>query len=146
MISIQLIDSKNDLYQLERELRNKILLRPIGIPDHAWEMHDEKSWHFVAVENDDVIGCVVLAPLDQEQTKTQLMQMAVETNQQGKGIGKLLVNELLAFSKSKGIKEVVCHSRDNAVPFYLNLGFEIYDAPFVEVGIKHYHMRINLDN
>lgn len=146
MISIQLIDSKNDLYQLERELRNKILLRPIGIPDHAWEMHDEKSWHFVAVENDNVIGCVVLVPLNQEQTKTQLMQMAVETNQQGKGIGKLLVNELLAFSKSKGIKEVVCHSRDNAVPFYLNLGFEIYDDPFVEVGIRHYHMKINIDN
>ncbi len=146
MISIQLIDSKNDLYQLERELRNKILLRPIGIPDHAWEMHDEKSWHFVAIENDNVIGCVVLVPLDQEQTKTQLMQMAVETNQQGKGIGKLLVNELLAFSKSKGVKEVVCHSRDNAVPFYLNLGFEIFDDPFVEVGIQHYHMKINIDN
>jgi hypothetical protein len=46
-----------------RELRNKILLRPIGIPDHAWEMHDKKSWHFVAVENDVVIGCVVLVPL-----------------------------------------------------------------------------------
>lgn len=146
MISIQLIDTANDLYQLERELRNEILLRPIGIPDHAWEMHDEKSWHFVAIENDNVIGCVVLVPLDQEQTKTQLMQMAVETNQQGKGIGKLLVNELLAFSKSKGIKEVVCHSRDNAVPFYLNLGFEIFDDPFVEVGIQHYHMKINIDN
>jgi predicted GNAT family N-acyltransferase len=146
MISIRLIDTKNALYQMERELRNKILLRPIGILDHAWEMHDEKAWHFVAVEGNDVIGCVVLVPLDSGQTKTQLMQMAVETNQQGKGIGKLLVNELLSFCKSKGIEEVVCHSRENAIAFYLNLGFEIYDEPFVEVGIKHSHMRINLEN
>lgn len=146
MISIQLINTTNLLYQLERELRNSILLRPIGLPNHAWEMHDEKAWHFVAVEDDKVIGCVVLVPLNPEQTKTQLMQMAVETNQQGKGIGKLLVKELLAFSKSKGIKEVTCHARDNAVPFYLSLGFEIYDEPFVEVGIQHFHMRINLDN
>jgi predicted GNAT family N-acyltransferase len=144
MISIQLIDTKNALYQMERELRNKILLRPIGVPDHAWEMHDEKSWHFVAVENETVIGCVVLVPLDPGQTKTQLMQMAVETNQQGKGIGKLLINELLSFCKSKGIEEVVCHSRENAVPFYLNSGFEIYDEPFVEVGIPHSHMRITI--
>lgn len=144
MISIRLIDTNNNLYQLERELRNKILLRPIGIPDHAWEMHDEKSWHFVAVEKDIVIGCVVLVPLYHEQTKTQLMQMAVETNQQGKGIGKLLVNELLSFCKSKGIKEVLCHSRENAVPFYLNLGFHVYDEPFVEVGIQHSHMRITI--
>ncbi len=145
MISIQLIETKHSLYPLEQELRNKILLRPIGIPDHAWEMHDEKSWHFVAVEKDAVIGCVVLVPLNATQTKTQLMQMAVETNQQGKGIGKLLVKELLDFSKSKGIKEVICHARDSAVPFYLNLGFEIYDDPFLEVGIQHYHMRINLE-
>jgi predicted GNAT family N-acyltransferase len=34
--------------------------------------------------------------------------------------------------------------RNNAVSFYLNLGFEIYDAPFVEVGIQHYHMRIQV--
>jgi hypothetical protein len=37
----------------------------------------------------------------------------------------------------------MCHARNNAVSFYLNLGFEIYDAPFVEV-IQHYHMRIRV--
>jgi predicted GNAT family N-acyltransferase len=68
--------------------------------------------------------------------------MAVETNQQRKGIGKLLVEELLSFCKSNGIKEIICHARNNAVSFYLNLGFEIYGAPFVEVGIQHYLMRI----
>jgi hypothetical protein len=30
--------------------------------------------------------------------------------------------------------------------FYLNLGFEIYDEPFVEVGIPHEHMRIQGQN
>lgn len=144
MISIHLINTTNLLYPLEQDLRNRILLRPIGVPDHAWEMHDQKAWHFVAVESDAVIGCVVLNPLNPEKTKTQLMQMAVETDQQGKGIGKLLVKELLSFCNANGIKEVVCHARDNAVPFYLNLGFEIYDEPFVEVGIPHEHMRIRV--
>lgn len=146
MIAIKQIDTSNALYPNEQDLRNRILLRPIGIPDHTWEMHDEKAWHFVAVENDTVIGCVVLNPLNPIKTKTQLMQMAVETNQQGKGIGKLLVKELLSFCKSNGIEEVVCHARDNAVPFYLNLGFEIYDDPFTEVGIPHEHMRIRVAN
>jgi predicted N-acetyltransferase YhbS len=61
-------------------------------------MHDHKAWHFVAIEENTVIGCVVLNPLNPEKTKTQLMQMAVETNQQRKGIGKLLVEELLSFA------------------------------------------------
>jgi ribosomal protein S18 acetylase RimI-like enzyme len=45
------------------------------------------------------------------------MQMAVETNQQRKGIGKLLVEELLSFTNN-GIKEIICHARNNAVSFF----------------------------
>lgn len=138
------INTKDPLYESERQLRNRILLRPIGVPDHAWEMHDEGSWHFIAIEDGHVIGCVVLFPLDSEGKKTQLMQMAVESNYQRKGLGKLLANELLSFCKSRGISEVICHSRNTAVKFYLNLGFEIYGEPFVEVGIEHYHMRKKL--
>jgi hypothetical protein len=46
MMTIQQIETDNPLYQLETDLRNRILLRPIGVPDHAWEMHDHKAWHF----------------------------------------------------------------------------------------------------
>lgn len=42
---------------------------------------------FVAVEDDIVTGYVVLNPLNSDKTKTQLMQMAVETDLQAKGIG-----------------------------------------------------------
>jgi predicted N-acetyltransferase YhbS len=47
----------------------------------------------------------VLNPLNPEKTKTQLMQMAVETNQQRKGIGKLLVEELLSFANPMELKK-----------------------------------------
>jgi hypothetical protein len=69
MMTIQQIETDNPLYQLETDLRNRILLRPIGVPDHAWEMHDHKAWHFVAIEENTVIGCVVLNPLNPEKRK-----------------------------------------------------------------------------
>ena len=144
MISIQRITTKDDLYQQERQLRNRVLMRPIGMPDGAWEMNDERSWHFAAVENNNVVGCVVLFPLDKEGHTAQLMQMAVESTLQGKGIGKLLVKHLLDFCKTKNIKEVICHSRNNAVKFYLGMGFEIYGESFMEVGIPHENMRIKV--
>ncbi|WP_268846993.1 GNAT family N-acetyltransferase [Flavobacterium aestivum] len=144
MLEIKQITILDSLYQLERELRNKVLLRPIGLPDNAWEMNDDKAWHFVATESNNLLGCVILVPIDSKKEKAQLMQMAVDTNLQGKGIGKLLVNELLEFCKKQGIKEVTCHSRESANDFYKKLGFEIYDEPFEEVGIKHNHMRIYL--
>lgn len=141
MIQIKRIEIQDPLYQKERELRNRILLRPIGIPDFGWEMNDEKSWHFVALDNDELIGCVVLVPLDDQKQKAQLIQMAVDANRQGQGIGKLLVKDLIDFSKNTGILEIQIHSRSDIIPFYSHLGFEVYGEEFEEVGIKHRHMR-----
>lgn len=139
MIAIQSITTDNPLYEQERALRNTILLRPLGIPDHAWEMHDEKSWHFVALANHHVVGCVVLVPLSPY--KAQFIQMAVDTSYQGKGIGKKLLRALVDFSVAKGIQELLCHAREAVVPFYTKLGFQVYGDPFTEVGIVHRYMR-----
>ena len=138
------IDIKDPLYQKERELRNKILLRPIGIPDFGWEMNDEKSWHFVAMEASELIGCVVLVPLDSTSSKAQLIQMAVDVSWQGKGVGRLLVKSLIAFASSKGIKEIEIHSRAEVTSFYEELGFEVYGEEFEEVGIKHRFLRLKI--
>jgi len=146
MLSIKRILIQDPLYQLEREIRNKILLRPIGIPDYGWEKNDWKSWHFVAVENNEVIGCVVLVPLDGNKTKTQLIQMAVDTSQQGKGIGKKLIVELLNFCESQSIIEIEIHAREDVVAFYKKYGFEVFDEAFEEVGIKHRYMRKSLQS
>ncbi|MGB0524766.1 MAG: GNAT family N-acetyltransferase [Flammeovirgaceae bacterium] len=144
MILIKRIDITHELYPLEQELRNEVLLRPIGIPDHAWEMHDQSAWHFVALADEQLVGCVVLRPLDQQVARVQLMQMAVSEQFQGQGIGKQLVHQLLGFCAEEGIREVVCHARENAINFYSKLGFEIYGEPFEEVGVLHRHMRFNV--
>lgn len=129
-------------YKQEQDLRNRILLRPIGLPDHGWEMDDHKAWHFVAVEKDAVVGCVILVPLADR--GAQLKQMAVETGNQSRGIGRMLVEALLTFAKTQRLQEIICHARDTAIPFYLKSGFEIYGEPFLEVSVPHHHMRIPL--
>lgn len=91
-----------------------------------------------------LIGCVVLHPLNEDRSKAQLMQMAIDTEFQGKGIGKLLVHELISFAKKEGIKEIICHSRKNVNAFYQKIGFEIYGEEFVEVGIAHNNMRLRI--
>ena len=141
MITVKIINIDNPLYEQEIELRNKILRRPIGMPDNSWDMQNEKAWHFVALNKDKLIGCVLLLPNKEEKDKVRLIQMAVDNDYQGTGIGKLLINELLHFCKEKKIQEVTCHARDNAVIFYQKMGFEVYDEPFYEVGILHKHMR-----
>ena len=133
-------------YQGERELRNTILLRPIGIPDYSWEMYDSKSYHFIALNNETVVGCVILYPLPDNPGDIQLMQMAISSDMQKKGIGKELVKKVIDFARAQGFKRIVCHSRDKVVPFYSKLGFTVYGEPFTEVGILHRCMSLNFYN
>lgn len=144
MIQYRQIETSSPLYQGERELRNEFLLRPIGIPDYGWEMYDESSYHFVAVDGEEVVGCVVLYPLLDKSGAAQLMQMAVADGLRGKGVGRGLVDCLVEFARSTGFTSIVCHSRDNAVGFYLKLGFKCFGEPFVEVGVEHRHMKLDL--
>ena len=137
MPTIIRLNMKDPLYQKERELRNKVLLRPIGIEDFGWEMHDAKSWHFAAMDDGDLIGCVLLVPLNEPCSKAQLIQMAVDTAWQGKGVGKLLVKTLISFARSQGIKEIEIHSRAAVTSFYERLGFQVFGEEFKEVGVKH---------
>jgi len=144
MIEIKRITTLDPFYEQERHLRNIVLLRPIGIPDNAWEMNDSDSWHFVAIKNKEVIGCVVLYPIESGTEKAQLMQMAIKPKFQGIGIGKLLINDLIAFARKEGVKEIICHSRQNVNTFYEKIGFEIYGQSFEEVGISHNHMKLKI--
>ncbi|MBT4793498.1 MAG: GNAT family N-acetyltransferase [Halobacteriovoraceae bacterium] len=130
------------LYQQERALRNKVLLRPFGLPDHAWEMQDKNSYHLIAIDSEKVIACLLLCP--KENHSIQLMQMAVEPELQKNGIGKKLVEAAVLKAKTAGLKTLFCHSRENAIGFYLSQGFEVYDEPFVEVGLKHIKMKKRL--
>lgn len=144
MPQILKINMEDPLYQKERELRNEVLLRPIGIPDYGWEMNDAKSWHFVAIEESSLIGCVLLVPLNPQLNRAQLAQMAVARSWQGKGIGRLLVESLIDFAASKRIEEILIHSRAEVTSFYEQLGFQIYGDEFEEVGIKHHRMILHI--
>jgi len=145
-IEILQISMEHPFYQQERLLRNRILLRPIGIPDFGWEKNDPRSWHFVAVSEDRVIGCVVLVRLDKNARITQLIQMAVETEFQGQGIGKALVKELISFARDNGVEEIQIHAREEVTEFYEQLGFSVVGEPFNEAGIRHRHMLMLLSS
>tara|TARA_B100001094_G_C17892340_1_gene652324 strand:- start:42 stop:488 length:447 start_codon:yes stop_codon:yes gene_type:complete len=146
-IKVEKIDMTDPRYQQERALRNEILLRPIGLPDFGWEMKDGASMHFIAydqdAENQNVVGCVLLHQLS-DISVGQLMQMAVKSNLQRAGIGKKMVKVLLNEARSAGLKQVFCHAREQAIPFYSLCGFIESGAYFEEVGIKHVKMTISL--
>jgi SAM-dependent methyltransferase/predicted GNAT family N-acyltransferase len=130
-------------YPLERELRNAVLLRPIGQPDGAWEGRDLDAHHYLALDDGVVVGCLLCWPVDGRPGVGQLMQMAVAPDRQGEGIGRQLVRRLLGDAVELGLHTITCHARADVVGFYERLGFVVFGEPFDEVGIAHRHMRID---
>lgn len=141
------------LYPQECSLREDVLLNPIGYDIEKFKREfvgvEEKFEHFVAVfdhpSGPKVIGCATLLPNYGEPGRGKLMQMAVNRQRQGEGIGRMLVVavERRAFGEI-GLHELFCHARDTAYGFYEQLGWQFDSDVFMEAGVPHRRMMMRL--
>lgn len=137
------IQHGSDAYRQMIQLRNEVLLQPIGI-DAAYIKPEleKKDLLLGAFEESHLIGCCVLTPKDNH--TVQLRQMAVQKSMQGKGVGVAILSYAEATAKSVGFQTLVLHARSNVVSFYQKSGYVVTGHPFEEVGIEHYKMEKTL--
>jgi ribosomal protein S18 acetylase RimI-like enzyme len=134
------IDTRDDRYAAELDLRYRVLRAPLGFSrQQTLSPFEDGSVHMLAVDDGRVVGCVLFRPLAARQGR--LYQMAVEPRLQRRGIGARLVAALEAEVARRGFDEVVLHARATAVGFYERAGYTVDGAPFTEVGIPHVKMR-----
>lgn len=140
------------LYPQECALREDVLLRPIGYDIERFKREfgvEDKFEHFVAVfdhpSGPRVVGCATLLPNYPDPGAGKLMQMAVNRQRQGEGIGRSLVVavERRAFGEI-GLRELFCHARDTAFGFYEQLGWQFDSDTFMEAGVPHRRMVMRL--
>jgi predicted GNAT family N-acyltransferase len=142
-MDIRLIDIDSNEYEAMKQLRLDVLLNPIGVPASYINPQKEKTDLLVgAYENEVLIGCCVLTPLDNE--LIQLRQMAVQPHLQGKGIGAAIVTFAEQIARGKGFTRLMMHARDVVIPFYEKSGYTIVGEQFTEVGIDHHRMEKRL--
>lgn len=151
MVQILRIDMNDPLYSQELALRENVLLRPLGLDLATFQAEfagvEEQFEHFVALfahpRGPRVIGCVTFLSNHPKDGVGQLMQMAVDPQRQGEGIGRKLVVavESRAFGEM-GLSELICHARADIVQFYERLGWQVTGEAFTEVGVEHRPMGI----
>jgi len=149
VIRIRRISTQDLYYQQERRLRESVLLEPLGLDlvrfDELFPGIEERGEHFAAIfdhpSGDRVVGCAILLPDDPEPGTGRVMQMGVDVQRRGEGIGRRLVVavEGRAFGEL-GLDALMCHARSDAVPFYEKLGWWPEGEMFDEVGIPHRRM------
>lgn len=146
MIRIRTISTSDPFYEQACALRESALLADVGLDMPAFRRQfpglDERSEHFVAVLDHPlgsrVVGTVMLLPDGDE---ARLLQLVVDPQRQGEGIGRRLVAALesRAFGQL-GLRSIYCHAHESARGFYERLGWTVDGKPFLEAGVPHVRM------
>lgn len=125
------------------DLRFRVLREPWGQLKGSEVLTDEDQADHAMVVDEDTNEIIGVARM---QTNTpaqgQVRCVAVSPAVQGRGVGKLLMNYLENVAQQKGINEIILDARENAVKFYLSIGYEIIGDSYLLFGvIPHFKMR-----
>lgn len=130
------IDFASSRYDELVKLRYKVLLEPLGLKFLDSFRDKEAAYlHIGCLDSldDRLVGGLILAPVNDHEIR--LMQVAVEEQYQGQGVGKALVEYALKRAKEAGYSKVVMHAMLSVVAFYEKLGFKQQGDIFEEQGI-----------
>lgn len=122
------------------DLRWRILRAPWNQPKGSEQDELEgRAIHIIAVENNKIVGCG-RAHFNSDE-EAQIRYMAVENEWQGKGVGKLILDELEKRVIEKGAKKIILHARENVVKFYERNGYKLVKQSHTLFGVvPHYLM------
>lgn len=119
-VQIKKIDS------IDIELMNLLLLADPSI-DHI-KRYISDSYKFVAIHDGETIGIIIVTRIDE--LKVEIINVAVDEEFQGKGIGKKLIQSAIQFSKSLNVQRIEIGTGNSSLmqlALYQKLGFRIFE-------------------
>jgi len=102
---------------------------------------DYSSLHCFMIDNNRVIAYLRAFNGDNGYVKIG----RVLTINHGKGFGRMLMDKSLKVIKEKmPCEKIVLNSQKQAVEFYLKFGFRVVSDEFLEEGVPHFKMELNV--
>lgn len=123
------------------DLRFRILREPWNQPRGSERNEGDKTaLHFAIWENGKPLAVARMDETEQNDT-AQVRFVAVESNQQGRGLGKAIMLEVEKMVKKQNKRRIILHARENAVQFYEGLDYSIIEKSYLLFDeIQHYLM------
>ncbi len=137
MIKVVRFDVENKaLQKISNGIRMQVFVKEQNV-DPVLEYEHEEESHFYLLYLDTVP--VATARWRETDKGIKLERFAMLKEFRNKGLGTILLNEVLADVKSSN-KPIYLHSQIKAVNFYKRVGFIEKDGHFIEAGIEHSRM------
>ncbi|WP_242921066.1 GNAT family N-acetyltransferase [Pontibacter liquoris] len=122
-------------------LRHQTLREPWGQPKGSERVEDDATAVHAMLINDEGEALGVCRLHLNTPQEGQLRFMGIRADQQGKGLGNLLLAYMDERARELGATTMVLHAREKAVNFYLRNGYEVVEASYLLFGsIQHYKM------
>jgi predicted GNAT family N-acyltransferase len=123
-------------------IRRRVFIEEQQISEELERDHcDLSALHMLALDGGSPAGCgrVVLTAAG-----AKVGRMAVLPDRRGRGIGRALLDSLVAIARHNGGKLVYLHAQVPVEGFYLKYGFRPAGEVFQEAGIPHRKMELPL--
>lgn len=123
-----------------RRVRERVFIVEQQVPrELEWDERDDDATHFLALtEAGEAVGCARLLP------DGQIGRMAVLPERRGSGLGRRILDEVIEEAKRQGFTRVHLHAQTQALGFYRKAGFLPEGEEFMEAGIPHQSMALEL--
>ena len=123
-----------------RDVRKAVFVDEQHVPEELeWDGVDEQCVHVIAeAATGEAIGTGRLLP------DGHVGRMAVLADWRRRGVGSLLLAELLIAARDRGHGVIELSAQTHALGFYRRCGFEVVSAEYLEAGIAHRSMRLPL--
>lgn len=134
--------TNRELYEILKS-RSEIFVMEQNINYQDMDNIDYNSLHCFIVENDRVVA--YLRAFYQENNKEVVRIGRVLTLQHGNGVGKKLMElSLAAIIEKMNCKKICMHAQKHAIGFYEKFGFQVTSNEFLEEGVIHVKMELEL--
>ena len=133
MISIQ---KTTDFVKI-RDIRAEIFKRMGLSEEDIFDEDDKILEQFIIKHGSDIVGSFRLRSINNFH---KIERMGILPQYQSKGIGRLALDEIKAYSKNTGKSKIILDSIYNVRDFYAKSGFVQVGEVFFKVGIPHVSM------
>ena len=121
------------------DIRRRVFIEEQQVSqEEEWDGRDDLCLHFLAHRGDTALGTARLLP------DGHIGRVAVLQEARGMGVGAALMQAAIAAAQHQGHPAVELTAQTHALAFYERLGFTAFGDIFLDAGIPHRRMRLEL--
>ncbi|SEO63312.1 GNAT family N-acetyltransferase [Acinetobacter sp. yr461] len=129
--------------QLEKDaklIREQVFIQEQGIaPEDEWDDLDAMVLHFIVYDRGQPIATARLLP------QHSVGRVAVLLSYRKQGVGKILMQHIIDYARQQNLPYLKLSAQTYVTAFYEALGFVVQGEEYLDCGIPHIDMTLELN-